>query len=94
MGGIIKIKDLKEGAFVGIVVGVIASKDDVREVATKFNPNSKVCNCKVKDDSGEISYTLWGKSTATPVGDAITVEDGFVDNWNDELQLKKGKKKV
>tara|TARA_B100000470_G_C19795190_1_gene393982 strand:+ start:109 stop:402 length:294 start_codon:yes stop_codon:yes gene_type:complete len=94
--GIIKIKELNErtpakGAFDGVVVAKIVEKKDIREVTTQFG-QSKVCDCVVEDDSGRISYTLWGKNTDEVIGADVVIENGFIDEWNDQLQLKKGKK--
>ena len=95
--GIVKIKELNErtpakGEFQGVVVAKIVSKEDIRDANTQYGA-TKVCNCVVEDDSGRISFTLWGKATESAVGTDVVIENGFVDEWNDQLQLKKGKKK-
>ena len=92
MSGISKIVDLKEGDTNVSLMATIASKEDVRDVTTKFG-ETKVCTCKLKDDSGEIKFTLWGKDCDKAVGDAVMIENGYVNMWNDEIQLNKGKKK-
>jgi len=92
MAGIIKIKDLKDGDKDVNLMATIVSKEDVRDVTTKFG-ETKVCTCKVKDDTGEINFTLWNKDVQKEVGDAIMVENGFVNTFKDVLQLNKGSKK-
>ena len=92
MAGIIRIKDLKDGDKDVNLMATIVSKEDVRDVTTKFG-ETKVCTCKVKDDTGEINCTLWNKDVQKEVGDAIMVENGFVNTFKDVLQLNKGSKK-
>ena len=92
MAGIAKISELKDGDTGVNLMCTIESKEDVRDVNTKFG-ETKVCTCKLKDDSGEIKFTLWGKDCDKAVGDAVMIENGYVNMWNDEIQLNKGKKK-
>ena len=90
--GIKQIVDLKDGDTEVFLQAEITSKEDVRTVTTKFG-ETKVCTVKVKDASGEIKYTLWGKETDKEVGAVVQIAGGFVNSFRDELQLNKGKKK-
>ena len=90
--GIKTIADLKDGDTEVFLQAEITSKEDVRSVTTKFG-ETKVCTVKVKDASGEIKYTLWGKETEKAVGAVVQIAGGFVNTFRDELQLNKGKKK-
>ena len=92
MTGIAKISELKDGDTGINLMCTIESKEDVRSVNTKFG-DTQVCTCKVKDESGSIKFTLWGKDTQKAVGDAIMIENGFVNTFREELQLNKGKKR-
>ncbi|MBF85158.1 MAG: DNA-binding protein [Acidobacteria bacterium] len=92
MSGISKINELKDGDKGINLMATIESKEEIRVVNTKFGER-KVCTCKVKDDSGSIKYTLWGKDTDKAIGDAIMIENGYINSWNDEIQLNKGSKK-
>lgn len=85
------IKDLKirEGK-VDIVVEVI-DKGDVREFE-KFGKPGRVCNAKVKDDSGEITLTLWNDEIdKVKIGDKIHIINGYVSEWQGEPQLTAGR---
>ncbi len=85
------IKDLKirEGK-VDIVVEVV-DKGDVREFE-KFGKPGRVCNAKVKDDSGEITLTLWNEDIdKIKVGDKLHIKNGYVGEWQGEPQLGAGK---
>ena len=90
--GIKTIADLKDGDTEVFLQAEITSKEDVRSVTTKFG-ETKVCTVKVKDASGEIKYTLWGKETEKAVGAFVQMAVGFINTFRDELQLNKGKKK-
>lgn len=85
------IKDLKirEGN-VDIVVEVV-SKEEVREFQ-KFGKPGRVCNAKVKDDSGEVVLTLWNEDIdKVNVGDKIHIKNGWVGEWQGEPQLSTGR---
>ncbi len=85
------IKDLKirEGK-VDIVVEVI-DKGDVREFE-KFGKPGRVCNAKVKDDSGEMTLTLWNDEIdKVKIGDKIHIINGYVSEWQGEPQLTAGR---
>ncbi|MCK4522099.1 MAG: DNA-binding protein [Nanoarchaeota archaeon] len=85
------IKDLKirEGK-VDIVVEVI-DKGDIREFE-KFGKPGRVCNAKVKDDSGEITLTLWNDEIdKVKIGDKIHIINGYVSEWQGEPQLTAGR---
>ena len=76
MTGIAKISELKDGDTGVNLMCTIESKEDVRDVNTKFG-ETKVCTCKVKDESGSMKFTLWGKDTQKAVGDAINDRERF-----------------
>lgn len=85
------IKDLKarEGK-VEITVEVV-DKADVKEFS-KFGKSGRVCNAKVKDESGEITLTLWNEDIdKVNVGDKIKISNGYVSEWQGELQLSTGR---
>lgn len=85
------IKDLKarEGK-VDIVVEV-TEKQESREFQ-KFGSPGKVCNAKIKDDTGEITLTLWNEDIEkVKVGDKVHIKNGYVGEWQGELQLSTGR---
>ena len=85
------IKDLepRQGK-VDIVVEVV-EKGDVREFE-KFGRTGRVCNAKVKDETGEISLTLWNEQVdQVNVGDKVHITNGYVGEFQGEKQLTTGK---
>ncbi|MBR9699689.1 hypothetical protein GOV09_04495 [Candidatus Woesearchaeota archaeon] len=69
----------------------IVSKDEPREFE-KFGKSGRVCNAKAKDDTGTITITLWNEDIdKVKVGDTIKIENGWVSEWQGELQLSTGK---
>ncbi|MBD3310814.1 hypothetical protein GF351_06370 [Candidatus Woesearchaeota archaeon] len=69
----------------------IVDKGEVREFE-KFGRAGRVCNCTAKDESGEIKLTLWNEDIdKVNVGDKVKIENGYVGEWQGELQLSTGK---
>ncbi|MDA1196838.1 MAG: SOSS complex subunit B family protein [Nanoarchaeota archaeon] len=69
----------------------ITAKEDVREFE-KFGKAGRVCNVKIKDDTGEITLTLWNEQIdQVNVGDKVHVANGYVSEWQGEMQLSTGK---
>ncbi len=58
----------------------------------KFGKQGRVCNAKIKDSSGAVSLTLWNDEIdKVDVGDKIKITNGYVGEWQGELQLSTGK---
>ena len=73
------------------LVGEITEKSEPREF-NKFGNTGRVCNAKLKDDSGEIKLTLWNEQIDQfNVGDKVHIVKGYVGEWQGELQLSTGK---
>jgi replication factor A1 len=86
-----KIAELEDGSRNVNVRAVVVSKEEPREVNTKFGP-TLVCNATIEDESGSITLVLWGKDSGKiKEGDNIKIENGFVSTWNTGLQLSVGK---
>ncbi|RLE39359.1 hypothetical protein DRJ17_01400 [Candidatus Woesearchaeota archaeon] len=85
------IKDLypKQGK-VDLIAEVI-EKGEVREFE-KFGQKGRVCNAKIKDQTGEIKLTLWNEDIdRVNVGDTIHIKNGYVSEFQGEMQLSAGK---
>lgn len=86
-----EIKDLKARMGNVDVEGEIVEKGDVRE----FNKNGnsgRVCNAKLKDDSGTIKLTMWNDEIdQIEVGKRIKVTNGYISEFQGEKQLSAGK---
>lgn len=85
------IKDLQARMGKVELVASVVDKGQVREF-NKEGKSGRVCNAKIKDETGEISLTLWNDDCdKVNVGDKIQIKNGFVSEWQGELQLSTGK---
>ncbi|MDE1860251.1 MAG: DNA-binding protein [Candidatus Micrarchaeota archaeon] len=87
-----KISDLKAGASNVDVEATVVEKQDAREVITKYGKRLNVANATLKDDSGTIAISLWGKDIeAINVGDKVKISNGYVGEFRGTPQLSTGK---
>jgi replication factor A1 len=87
-----KVSELKAGTGNVDLTGEVVSKDEGRDVITKFGKKTRVANATLKDDSGEITLSLWGDDADRfSVGDNLQVEKGWVSEYKGNLQLSAGK---
>ena len=85
------IKDLKarEGK-VDIVVDIV-DVGESREFE-KFGKTGRVANAVAKDETGDIKLTLWNDDIdKIKAGDKVKITNGYVSEWQGELQLGTGK---
>ncbi len=86
------INELKAGATNVNIEAVVAEKSEPREVVTKFGKRVNVANVTLKDDSGRITLSLWGKDIDTvDVGDKVKITGGYVSEFRGTPQLSTGK---
>jgi len=86
-----QIKDLQPKTGKVDIELEVVEKDEPREF-TKFGSVGKVCNAKVKDETGEIKLTLWNEQVdQINVGDKIKITNGYVSEYQGEMQLSTGK---
>lgn len=58
----------------------------------KYGRDGRVCTARVKDDSGEVDLTLWNETIdEVSVGDMLKIENGYVSEYQGNLQLTAGK---
>jgi replication factor A1 len=86
-----QLKDLKpRQGKVDITVTVIEKSEP--RTFSKFNSQGRVCNAKVQDDSGTMTVSLWNEQVdMVNVGDIIAIKNGYVSEWQGEMQLSTGK---
>jgi|TARA_B100001971_G_C17859975_1_gene367847 replication factor A1 len=73
------------------VEGEITAKEEPREF-DKFGNKIRVCNCDLKDDSGNIKLTLWNDEIEkVKIGDTIKITNGYCNEYQGEKQLTAGK---
>lgn len=64
---------------------------DIREFE-KFGKKGRVANAVAKDDTGDIKISLWNEQIdQVKAGDKIKITNGWVSEWQGELQLTTGK---
>ncbi len=69
----------------------VVDKANPREF-DKFGKKGKVCNAKIKDETGIVALTLWNDEVdLVDVGDKLRITNGYVGEWQGELQLSAGK---
>jgi replication factor A1 len=74
------------------VSGEITAKEEPREVVTKYGKKARVANAVLKDDSGEVTLSLWGDDIEKiNVGDKITIENGWISEFKNNMQISVGK---
>ena len=86
-----EIKDVQANqGNIDLVVEVV-SKEEPRTFE-KFGKEGRVCNAKVKDETGELKLTLWNEDVdKVNVGDKIHLQNGWCSEYRDEKQLSSGK---
>lgn len=58
----------------------------------KFGKKGRVCNATISDESGETKLTLWNDEVEkVKAGDTIKVTNGYVNEFQGEMQLTAGK---
>lgn len=69
----------------------IKEKGNVREFS-KMGNVGRVCTAIAFDDTGSVQVTLWNEQIdQVNVGDKIVIKNGYVGEWQGELQLSTGK---
>ena len=90
-GDFLNVKELKSKSAVPEITLEIVSKGEPREFASERG-SGKVCNCAAKDETGEISLTLWNEQIDEfGEGDKVKIENGWVSEYKGNVQLSAGK---
>lgn len=86
-----EIKELKARMGKADVIVTVVEVGEVREFA-KFGKQGRVANATVEDSSGKVTLTLWNEQVdLVKPGDKIQIKNGYVNEWQGELQLTTGK---
>ncbi|MFH1471240.1 MAG: DNA-binding protein [Candidatus Micrarchaeota archaeon] len=87
-----KISELKAGTGNASIEAEVTALEEPREVITKFGKRTRVANATVKDESGEITLSLWGDDIEkVSVGDKVHPENGWVSEFRGNKQISAGK---
>ncbi len=69
----------------------VTQKGEPRDVNTRYGA-TRVCECVIEDESGNMKLVLWGdECDSVKEGDRIKIENGYIREWNGEIQLNVGK---
>ncbi len=86
-----QIKDLKPKMGNVDVIVDVTDMGDVREFS-KFGKPGRVANAVAKDETGTIKLSLWNEQIdAVSSGDKIHIKNGYVNEWQGEMQLTTGR---
>jgi replication factor A1 len=87
-----KISELRAGMNRVDVSAKVLELSEPREVTTRKGEQMRVATVRVKDDSGEISLTLWNEQIEqVKVDNTVKVENGYVTSFRGETQLNVGR---
>lgn len=74
------------------VAATVIQLSEPRDVTTRRGEQMKVATARVKDDSGEISLTLWNEQIdQVKVGNTVKIENGYTTSFRGETQLNVGR---
>ncbi len=86
-----KIKELQPNKTGSIERATVIDKGEIRTFS-KFGKEGRVCSCILEDDSGTVTLSLWNEEVDTlSVGDVISLSEGWVKEWNNQLQISTGR---
>jgi len=87
-----KISEVKPGTGNVTIEATVSEMGEPREVVTRFGKKTRVADAKIKDDSGEITLTLWGDDVEkVAIGDKVKIENGWVSEFKGNVQISAGK---
>ncbi|MBN3037654.1 MAG: DNA-binding protein [Candidatus Diapherotrites archaeon] len=85
------VSDLEIGKGVDTITLEVVEVGEVREW-TNARGKGTVCTIKTKDDTGDVSVTLWNDDCdKVKAGDKITIENGWVSEFRGDKQLSTGR---
>ncbi|MFH1391284.1 MAG: SOSS complex subunit B family protein [Candidatus Diapherotrites archaeon] len=86
-----KVSELKARAPVDEIELEITSKGEIRKWANEKGSGT-VCNCAGKDETGEVSLSLWNEQTdQVEEGDKIKISNGYCSEFRGQVQLGTGR---
>jgi replication factor A1 len=86
-----KINELQPRTGKVELTGTVTKVEESRTFE-KFGKSGTVANAKIKDDTGEVTLTLWNEQVEqVKEGDVVVIHNGWVSEYRGELQLSTGK---
>ena len=88
------IKDLKANSSFDTIELSVVSKGEARDFTSRYGSSGRVCDVKCEDGMGAgVSLTLWNDEIdKVGAGDKIRISDGWVKEWQGDLQVSIGRK--
>jgi len=89
-----KVSELKSNSNFDEVVVKIIEKKEPRNVIRRYGGTARVCDLVGEDEEGEtIQITLWNEEIdMVEENEKIRIIDGWVKEWNGNLQISTGRK--
>jgi len=89
-----KISELKANRNVDEIVLKIIEKGEIRNVMKRYGGTARVCTLIGEDEEGDtIRITLWNDEIdVVEINEVIKIVDGWVKEWNGEMQISTGRK--
>ena len=85
------IADLKPKQGNADITAEVVEVSEPREFS-KFGKPGRVSTATIKDATGVVKLTLWNEQIdQVSAGDKVTIKNGWVGEWQGELQLTTGK---
>ena len=86
-----KIAELNNNSRKINITATVTEKEEPRDVNTRFG-KTRVAEAIIEDDSGNMKLVLWVVVIdGLKIGDIVKIENGYIKEWNGELQLSVGK---
>ncbi len=88
-----KVSELKANKNVDEIVLKIVEKNEPRQVMKRYGGTARVCDLIGEDDEGgRVQITLWNDEIdMVEVNEIIKITDGWVKEWNNQLQISTGR---
>ena len=84
-------QELKANQGFDEITGEVFELDEARTFQ-KFGKSGKVGNGKLKNNEGELKFTLWNEDIdLVSVGDIVTFKRGYCTEWQGQLQISTGR---
>lgn len=89
-----KISELKSNSNFDEIVLKIIEKKESRNVVTKYGGTARVCELVGEDEEeNKIKVTLWNEEIdMVEENEKVKIKDGWVKEWNGDLQISTGRK--
>jgi ssDNA-binding replication factor A large subunit len=85
------IADLRPSRL-GTVEATVSQLEPVREITRRDGSPQKVRNGRLKDDTGEITFVLWGDEVnLVNEGDRVRIVEGWVKDYQGRPQISLGR---